>query len=142
MTESVGRIELARTVDAFMRRLHAGIHAEAIERDKERVGPIGGMVLMAIEEFQPTPIHQLVEHLGRDKSQMTRIIQQLEGKALIRRAPSEQDGRSSVVALTPKGACVVRDLQSIVGEVLNDLLEPLQANERAELLRLLKKTRS
>ncbi|MEM9999286.1 MAG: MarR family transcriptional regulator [Pseudomonadota bacterium] len=131
------RIELARTVDGFMRRLHAGIHEKAEARDSERVGPFGGMVLMAIEEFQPVALNKLVEHMRRDKAQISRVLQQLGGKGLLTRAPSKLDGRSSLISLTPKGQCVVRDLQDIVGEVLENLLSPLAPDERQALLRLM-----
>ncbi|MEL6919691.1 MAG: MarR family transcriptional regulator [Pseudomonadota bacterium] len=133
------RIELARTTDGFMRRLHAGIQEVASVRDTERVGPLGGMVLMAVEEFQPVSMGQLVVHLARDKAQMTRIIHQLETKGLILRTQSKADARSTLVNLTGKGKCVVGDLQNIVGEVVEAQLAGLDEEERVQLLRLMRK---
>jgi len=136
------RVRIARTVDAFMRRLHAGVHEKAVVRDRERVGPFGGMVLMAVEEFQPVPMHVLVDHMRRDKSQMTRAVQQLENKGLIARAQSKEDGRAVLLSLTEKGIAVVHQLQGIVGEVVEEQLSPLDANERRQLLALMYKATS
>ncbi|MEL6202662.1 MAG: MarR family transcriptional regulator [Pseudomonadota bacterium] len=125
-----------------MRRLHAGVHEKAVVRDRERVGPFGGMVLMAVEEFQPVPMHVLVDHMRRDKSQMTRAVQQLENKGLIARAQSKEDGRAVLLSLTEKGIAVVHQLQGIVGEVVEEQLSPLDANERRQLLALMYKATS
>ena len=133
------RVQIARTVDGFMRRLHAGVHEKAQVQDRERVGPFGGMVLMAIEEFQPVPLHLLVEHMRRDKSQMTRAVQQLENKGLIARAPSQSDGRAVLLSLTDKGNEIVSELQAIVGEVVESQLSPLTFDEQKKLLSLLNK---
>ncbi|MEO1703443.1 MAG: MarR family transcriptional regulator [Pseudomonadota bacterium] len=136
------RVQIARTVDGFMRRLHASVHEKAQIRDRERVGPFGGMVLMAVEEFQPVSIHLLVEHMRRDKSQMTRAVQQLEAKGLLQRAPSVDDGRLVLLSLTEKGQAVVSDLQAIVGEAVETQLSNLEEDERQTLMALLDKAAS
>ena len=45
--------ELAVQVDRLMRRMNAGIEARAPLFDTDRVGPIGGMILLTIAEVQP-----------------------------------------------------------------------------------------
>jgi DNA-binding MarR family transcriptional regulator len=69
---------------------------------------------------------------------MTKRLNALEGRALIRREPDPNDGRSTVVSLTPEGKRLV---EAILPEhVANErrLLGELSAKQRAELAGLLK----
>ena len=73
----------------------------------------------------------------RDKSQMTRMIQGLEGKGLVRRENSTSDGRVVMVSLTAEGEQVVEELLEAVADVIGDLLAPISANETQLLKQLL-----
>lgn len=131
--------EVAYLVDRFMRRIAAGLHNKALEIDAERVGPLGGMLLLTLSDIQPTPIHRLVDQMGRDKSQMTRSIKSLEEKGMIERFPSQVDGRVSLLALTPKGDEFVLQIKAILSGVIDTILEPISENERQGLIEMLRK---
>ena len=81
----------------------------------------------------------LVERLGIDASTVTKMLQRLERGGWVRREPSPDDGRVTLVTLTAAG----RDLQTAVTEVWRRLeqesVKTLATDERAELLRLLGK---
>lgn len=133
-------LELAFQVDRFMRRLNARVHAKAPVFDKERVGPIGGMVLMTIAEVQPATMQQIAAMMGRDKAQMSRTIAMLERRKLVIRTANAADQRSTLLNLTQDGEDFVVSIKHVVGGVLSELLEPLSESERAEMRRLLGKT--
>ena len=70
-------------------------------------------------------------------SHITDTLAQIEADGMLKREPSKLDGQTRLLSLTPKGQCVVRDLQDIVGEVLENLLSPLVPDERQALLRFM-----
>ena len=109
--------ELAHLLDRLMRRIQAGLHADAVAVDVDRIGPLGGMLLLSLQEIEPAPIQKLVALMGRDKSQMTRLIQMLEGRGYLQRQPSPSDGRVSLLRLTPKGSAFVGEISNLMPEV-------------------------
>ena len=132
-------IEIGQLVDRFMRHIHADLGRKAPTFDKERVGPAGGMVLMALADKEPVAIHELVRFIARDKAQITRLLQTLGTKGLIEKSQSQTDGRVCVLRLTCKGRDTVAGLQLAVAESIDVLLDPLDAQERESLKVLLKK---
>ncbi|WP_136442196.1 MarR family winged helix-turn-helix transcriptional regulator [Pacificoceanicola onchidii] len=130
-------INLALLIDRLMRSIQFGLQARAPDFDREAVGPGGGIVLMTLADTGQISLHDLTKRVARDKSQMTRMIRSLETKGLVTREPSAEDGRVSLVALTPKGEQIVGELMQTVAEVINDILEPISETERATLRDLL-----
>ncbi|MEM1429259.1 MAG: MarR family transcriptional regulator [Pseudomonadota bacterium] len=133
------RPEIAMLVDRFVRRLHADLHHRALDVDVENVGPFGGMILMALTELEPVPIHELAAHLARDKSQMTRAIQALERKGYVARMQSEADARVSLLSLTDKGHALVTDFAEVISGVVGRLMSPLSEAEREQFVGLLRR---
>ena len=138
-TRPMPDIEIGQLVDRFMRHIHADLGRKAPTFDKERVGPAGGMVLMALADKEPVAIHELVRFIARDKAQVTRILKTLGTNGLIEKSQSQTDGRVCVLRLTRKGRDTVADLQLAVAESIDVLLDPLDAQERERLKVLLKK---
>ncbi|MEO1796843.1 MAG: MarR family transcriptional regulator [Pseudomonadota bacterium] len=132
-------IEVGQLVDRFMRSIHADLGRKAPVFDKERVGPAGGMVLMALADQEPTAIHELVRTIARDKAQVTRLLQTLGIKGLVEKSQSPDDGRVCVIQLTPTGRETVARLRYALAETIDDLLSPLSGQERDTLKALLAK---
>jgi len=78
--------------------------------------------------------------MGRDKAQLSRMFSRLERDELISRSANAEDQRSSLLQLTPKGEAFVTKIKGVVGGAIEELVEPLEASESEELLRLLSKT--
>lgn len=133
-------LEFAFQVDRFMRRLNARVHSRAPTFDKDRVGPIGGMIMMTLAEVQPAPMQQIVDSLGRDKAQLSRMFANLERRGLVKRCANDADQRSSLLSLTAEGEDFVISIKHAVIEAVGELIEPLSSQERAQLLQLLAKT--
>lgn len=130
-------IDLALLTDRFMRKIHFGLQARAPGFDREAVGPGGGIVLMTLADTGRITMNELTKTVARDKSQMTRLIRHLEAKGLVLREASPDDGRVSLVVLTPKGLEVVDELMQTVAEVIDEILEPISENEKRTLKTLL-----
>lgn len=138
-TNRIAPAETAQLVDRFVRRIHAELSERAPAVDTDRVGPWGGMALMALADAGPLPILDLAARMARDKSQTTRKIKEMEAKGLIARQTARHDARVSVIGLTPKGERLVAQLKQVLGGVLDDLLAPLAPAERAQFHALLEK---
>jgi len=129
--------ELALLIDRFMRRIHAGLQSGSRDFDKQNVGPGGGIVLMTLADMGCCGLNALTQRVARDKSQMTRTMRSLEAKGLVQRKPSPEDGRVSMVELTPAGAVVVTEITQKVAETIEEILRPISQDEKATLKALL-----
>ncbi|MEO0816688.1 MAG: MarR family transcriptional regulator [Pseudomonadota bacterium] len=132
-------LSLAIHIDRLMRLIHAELEPRARRVDEEKVGPLGGMVLMTIEDHAPVPLNTLAALLARDKGQMTRHVQMLERKGLLTREPSAQDGRVVLVRLTPKGSARVDAFRGALASVVGDILDGVESEERGQFLATLMK---
>lgn len=129
--------ELALLMDRFMRHIHFGLQAKAHAFDTAQVGPGGGIVLLTLAEMGRPGLQELTRRVARDKSQMTRTIRSLEAKGLVRRSPSEEDARVSLVSLTEDGEALVDVLKEAVAETIGEILAPLSVSEATALKTIL-----
>ena len=129
--------ELALLVDRFMRRIHSGLQKRAPDFDREAVGPGGAILMMTLADTGRISLNELTKRVARDKSQMTRMIRSLERKGLVHREMSPDDGRVSLIFLTPKGSEVVGELKQTVAEVIGEILGPISEREQKTLQSLL-----
>lgn len=129
--------DLALLIDRFMRCIHFGLQERAPGFDRKAVGPSGGMVILTLADTGRISLNELTKRVARDKSQMTRMIGSLETKGLIGRETSPDDGRVSLVFLTPEGTAVANELMQTVTEVIGGILEPISQSEKRTLKELL-----
>jgi len=140
MTQAVGdTATLAMNIDRLMRRVHSQLHPKAGEFDKHRVGPVGGMVLLSIAEEAPVDAQTVCALLGRDKSQISRLLKRFESEGLIERHQRQSDGRSSLLTLTDAGNLQVRMIQEALTSTIGDILGSLSIQEQETLSKILVK---
>jgi DNA-binding MarR family transcriptional regulator len=77
--------------------------------------------------------------MGIDPSTMVALIDDLEGAGLVERRPHPKDRRARAVALTPKGRRRLKRGRELAAQVEDEVLGGLGADERSELLRLLRR---
>jgi DNA-binding MarR family transcriptional regulator len=77
--------------------------------------------------------------MGIDPSTMVALIDDLEGAGLVERRPHPKDRRARAVALTPKGRRRLERGRALAAQVEDEVLGGLPADERRELLRLLRR---
>ena len=87
-------------------------------------------VLFTLSRFGPRPIrlNELNEHILLSQPSLSRMVERLEAVGLLRRGPSNDDRRGTVISLTPDGAEIqrrigrqhVRTIGRYVGEALDD----------------------
>ena len=82
---------------------------------------------------------ELGSALGIDRSTMVSLIDQLESAGLAKRRPSATDRRAREIATTPKGRRLLQRSRQMILETEDDVLAGLTADERDELLSLLRR---
>src|SRR5919106_2565309 len=82
---------------------------------------------------------ELGSALGIDRSTMVSLIDQLESAGLARRRPSATDRRAREIAITPKGRRLLQRARGLISQVEDEVLAGLTAEERDELLTLLRR---
>lgn len=121
--------EAARRANALVAQALA---AEAMRRHHYTV-------MTALAERGAASQAELGRRLSLDRSDTHAILAELEAGALVARAQDENDKRRNLVELTPAGARRLRKLDAAIASAQRELLAPLAAGERRELVRLLAK---
>jgi DNA-binding MarR family transcriptional regulator len=95
--------------------------------------------LAALEELGPASQATMGRRAQLGRSDVVATLAELEADALVERAPDPDDGRLKIVPITAAGKRRLRKLDGVVAFVQEELLAPLSAAERGELVRLLGK---
>jgi len=132
-------LEIAQAVDRFMRKLHIQMHARAGRTDELAVTRAGIIVLLTLAEQQPMSMHDLATIIARDKSQVSRLVRDLECKGLLLRTCHSEDARVSLLSLTDAGTDLLARKQRVITALIADLLKPLDDAERTTLAAILNK---
>jgi DNA-binding MarR family transcriptional regulator len=97
-----------------------------------------GIVLWLSRGVATTPF-EMSRHLSIDTGLMTRMLDKLEAKGLLKRTRSNTDRRVFDLTLTRKGEAVAAEIPDIALPVLNGRVKSFTKAEFKELLRLLGK---
>jgi DNA-binding MarR family transcriptional regulator len=95
------------------------------------------VLLAALDEAGPASQAELSRRTTIDRSDMVAAINDLAERDLVQRTPDDHDRRRNVVTLTPTGRRHLRKLDGVLSGVQEDLLSPLDADERDLLIDLL-----
>jgi DNA-binding MarR family transcriptional regulator len=123
-------VELGRS---FVRRRQPAIGTKVPE-----LSPIQMQALSQLADH-PLRVGQLAERLGLADSTVTRLVDRFEALGLVVRASQPSDRRSVTAQLTLLGRRTADMLARRRRAYLTDVLEALEPDERAELVRLFAK---
>ena len=82
---------------------------------------------------------QLSRELGHDMGALTRVVDELERRALVRRERSRRDRRAVEIAVTAAGRRRAASTRRVVVELLNELVEAYSDAEIATLIDLMQR---
>jgi DNA-binding MarR family transcriptional regulator len=91
---------------------------------------------------KPLSQSDLQAALGIDKSNVTRVVQQLVADGRVAQRTGEEDGRVRRLHLTAKGRRVARNVEEQSLRRFSDVLARIPANERASVLRAIETFRA
>ena len=128
---------LAHELDRVLRQIDAKMNRQMARSDTLGVGQMGCLALTHLSEAQPCSAQELATRMGRDTSQIGRILKHLDAKGTITRVPSTEDKRATVLGLTAVGEGFVEELKGVMSGVVDDVCASLTQKERARLTALL-----
>lgn len=122
-----------RQVDALVRASRAlvGVAARSLAQLPADLTLPQVRALVVLSTRGPSPAGSLAEVLGVHPSSVTRLVERLERRRLVRRQPGVADRREVVVALTGRGAALVRRMTQARAEVLAQILARLPEPDRS-----------
>jgi DNA-binding MarR family transcriptional regulator len=82
---------------------------------------------------------QLSKELGYDMGALTRVVDELERRGLLRRERSRRDRRAVEIAVTAAGRRQAESAKRMIVELLNELVDPYSDTEIATLIDLMQR---
>ena len=131
--------EVMEAIHAIM-HLYRSRQFGALRLDAAGPGEITHMESKALGYFARRPgatQRDLVQHSGRDKAQVTRLVQGLRDKGLLDACPDEADRRSTRLFLSSAGEAVFAQMHRQGRQLAERALADLDPQERAQLASLL-----
>ena len=125
---------LESAIKAYRRFAQARLHAAGIDITIDQ-----WLVLKTIHESPDVTLQQVGTAVFKDFASVTRIVQLLERKGLLRRRPHPVDGRRSELALTSSGQSVIRTVEPIVQANRRQALDGIDAEQVTQLRAVLKR---
>ena len=125
---------LESAIKAYRRFAQARLHAAGIDITIDQ-----WLVLKTIHESADVTLQQVGVAVFKDFASVTRIVQLLERKGLLRRTPHPNDGRRSELALTSAGESAIRTVEPIAQANRRHALEGIDAGEVARLRAVLRR---
>ena len=115
--------------------------AEEFERELEPLGlnVAQALVILFLADGRASTSARLCRMLSHDAGAMTRIVDKLEGRGLVRRVRTERDRRAAQLDLTREGRTVHGQLTRVQVDVLNKMLRGFTKSEARTLEALLKR---
>lgn len=89
------------------------------------------LVLKSVQEHPDATQRHVAALVFKDFASFTRILQLLDAKGLVRRAPNAQDARRSRLTLTPDGEAVIAALTPVIAANRRYALRSLRADDVA-----------
>ena len=85
--------------------------------------------LVSVAKHGPLRLADLAQAELVSAPSITRLVAELEGKALVSRTPDPADGRASLIQVTDAGLEAVQVARRVRQQMVAELLEPLTADE-------------
>ncbi|MBC7763743.1 MAG: MarR family transcriptional regulator [Candidatus Saccharibacteria bacterium] len=89
--------------------------------------------LVSVAKHGPMRLADLAQAELVSAPSITRLVAELEGKALVSRTPDPADGRASLIQVTDAGLEAVQVARRVRQQMVAELLEPLSADEVASI---------
>lgn len=108
----------------------------------DQLSPVQVLILRALVDQGAMTQKGICTYLSRDKSQVAKLVTDLDQKGLVFREPLKEDKRSNVVRPAADVLKTVRKIQRDEQDLADKILQDLSQDEQAALLGLLEKMRT
>lgn len=137
--------EPALKLDSFLpyrMNVCAALVTQALSRiyaEKYKIGVPEWRVLVTLGEFGMMTAKAVGEHSHMHKTKVSRAVALLERRKLVGRRTNRADLREAFLSLTPTGRDIYNDLAPMALDFARELLDTVDAADRAALDRALRK---
>jgi DNA-binding MarR family transcriptional regulator len=97
------------------------------------------VALMTLSRHEHLSATQLSADCCHDMGALTRVVDELEERGLVRRERSSRDRRVVEIAITPAGRRVAHSTKKVIVGLLNELVGPFSEDEVTTLIGLLQR---
>ena len=137
---SEGNFTLSDRMERLQTLMHRIVFHNYVSQGKPARNPYRGQgrVLAALHEQPEISQKELTQRLGMSKQSLAELLGKLEKNQLIHRTPSEQDKRSVIVRMLPKGWEAARELGDFSCDV-DYIFDCLTETEQAQFTEYLER---
>ena len=96
-------------------------------------------LLAALDEWGPASQADLGRGTGIDRSDVTAALAELESRRLVERSVDPGHRRRNIVTITPAGADQLRELDTVIDGIQEQVLKPLTQAQRRQFTALMVK---
>ena len=125
-------IALLRTADLLRRRVSTDIEAEGITLQQYNV-----LRILRGAGDEGVPTLEVSDRMIEQAPGVTRLLDRLEAKELIRRQRCEKDRRQHLCWIAPKGLALLEQIDATTSRAHEDSLKGLRQKDRAAFIRML-----
>jgi DNA-binding MarR family transcriptional regulator len=118
----------------LLRRVRKGIGERAAAIDPD-LGATSFSLLTTLAEFGPKRAADLAELFALDKGAVSRLVHQLTDLGLVERSPDPNDGRASILGITPLAEKRLTELRESRRQDIDDRLAGWRPGEIGDLAR-------
>src|SRR5947207_583374 len=130
--------ELVASTAFLLKRLGFAVKEQTMEAyEGTGLHPYHHAILLVLGEGAPETQGSIADALGYDRGQLVGLLDELEERGLVERRRDPNDRRRHVVSLTADGEKTLRRLRALSAEIEDEVLSPLNNEERANLPALL-----
>jgi len=130
MATIIGTTELASRLRPLITRT-----ARRLRQEAGGLTPTLGVALATVQRHGPLTPSELADRERIKRPTATRLVGRLEAEGLVARTADPHDKRSSLIAITPAGDALLRDIRRRKDAYLQRRLRALGAEDRAVLAR-------
>jgi DNA-binding MarR family transcriptional regulator len=126
--------ELVSSTLFLLKRLGMNAKEKSINAyDEAGLHPYHHAILAVLDEGSQETQGAIADALGYDRGQLVGLLDDLEERGLVERKRDPADRRRHIVRMTPAGKRTLVKLRALARKLEDDLLQPLDAEERAQL---------
>jgi len=134
------REQLIEAIFATMQQLHRTSNASLqISMKKPDISHTQIELLLIVKQRQPVNVKDLAAHMRLTPGAITQLLEGLAERNYVAREPAEYDRRITNISLTPTGARRLKDLWEQRKAMLRQVMETLDTEELAVMLRVQEK---
>lgn len=143
MKKQIDNVNQLDVASAVFESIHTVMHLyrsqqlAAVRAGEQGITHMESRVLSFFSHRQGSTLSDLVQHSGRDKAQMTRLIRRLRDDGFLEAQEDALDRRNIRLQLSPAGALLHRQIKESAAPVLQAAIKGLSAEQSRELVALL-----